>query len=171
VLGVIPAEGVSEAEAVAAINEHDQRLDALTRADAADKTPGVAQVRQSFQIIFALYGFVVPLVTGLFFLIVTVQKARALTLLRAVGVSGRRLVGSLLIQVLLVIGAGTAIGIVLFAPLVALDATSLSLRFDTRAVAGWAIALLVLGALSSIIAARRVMAIDPVTAATAGGAA
>ena len=41
--------------------------------------------------IFLLYGLVVPLVTGLFFLIITVQKAGSLTLLRAIG-APRRLV-------------------------------------------------------------------------------
>ena len=67
--------------------------------EAADEAPGVAQVRQSFQVIFLLYGLVVPLVTGLFFLIITIQKAGALTLLRAIGAPARRLVTALLVQV------------------------------------------------------------------------
>ena len=167
-IGVVPADGVSDADAVAAVNAQDDRLDALTRTDAADETPGVAQVQQSFRIIFALYGFVVPLVTGLFFLIVTVQKASSLTLLRAVGAPGRRLVGALLIQVLIVVGVGVVVGTALFVPLVAADATSVTLRFDGRAIAGWALLLVVLGMASSVIAARRVTAIDPATAATGG---
>jgi putative ABC transport system permease protein len=65
-------------------------LDPLTRADAASEFPGAGQVEQSFLIILGLYGFVVPLVTGLFFLIITFQKTRALTLLRAVGCPLRR---------------------------------------------------------------------------------
>lgn len=169
VLGVVPADGVSDDRAVAAVNARDDRLDALTRADAAAETPGVAQVRQSFQIIFLLYGFVVPLVTGLFFLIITVQKAGALTLLRAVGAPGRRLVGALLLQVLVVVAAGVALGTALFLPLVLADATSLSLRFDPAAVAGWAGILVVLGMASAVLAARRVAAIDPATAATGLG--
>ena len=167
-IGVVPADGVSDAEAVAAVNAQDDRLDALTRSDAADQTPGVAQVQQSVRIIFALYGFVVPLVTGLFFLIVTVQKASSLTLLRAVGAPGRRLVGSLLIQVLIVVGVGVVVGTALYLPLVVADATSVTLRFDGRAIAGWALPLVVLGMASSVIAARRVMAIDPATAVTGG---
>mgnify|MGYP006149133343 CR=1 FL=1 len=65
-------------------------LDALTKRDAADETPGVSQVRQSFQVIFLLYGLVVPFVTGLFFLILTFQKANALTLLNGgMGLGGQ----------------------------------------------------------------------------------
>ena len=75
---------------------------ALTRAEAAEKAPGVAEVRSSFQVIFLLFGLVVPLTTGLFFLIVTLQKARSLTLLRAIGARRGVLVRSLLLQVALV---------------------------------------------------------------------
>ena len=59
------------------------------------RRPGVVQVRQSFQVIFLLYGLVIPCVTGLFFLIVTFQKAGALTLLRAIGAPAGRLVSAL----------------------------------------------------------------------------
>ncbi len=78
-------------EVVAAINARSDDLDALTAVDAADQTPGVSQVRQSFSVIFLLYGLVIPCVTGLFFLIVTFQKSGALTLLRR---SARRPDGS-----------------------------------------------------------------------------
>ncbi|HET7719220.1 MAG TPA: hypothetical protein VFK43_04580, partial [Acidimicrobiales bacterium] len=64
VIGLRPEEGVSAAELARRVNDASDDADALTRADAADETPGVAQVRQSFQVIFLLYGLVVPLVTG-----------------------------------------------------------------------------------------------------------
>ena len=53
-------------------------------------------------------------VAGLFFLIVTFQKANALTLLRAIGAPAGRLVSSLLIQVVIVIGAGLLVGTLLY---------------------------------------------------------
>ena len=84
-LAVVPAEGTTPAEMTTAINAGSDDLGALTREQAADRSPGVAQVRQSFQIIFLLYGLVVPLVTGLFFLIITIQKAGSLTLLERSG--------------------------------------------------------------------------------------
>ena len=169
VLAVAPVAGTSDQQVADAINARSDDLDALPREAAADSTPGVSQVRQSFQVIFLLYGLVVPLVTGLFFLIVTFQKAGALTLLRALGAPGRRLVGSLLLQVLIIIGAGLALGIALYAPLSLTEVGSLALRFDARAVAAWSVVLLVLGVASSLVAARRVLAIDPVQATTGAG--
>src|SRR3546814_3464936 len=93
------ADGGVRSEALTAdINEADELADALTRSEAADEAPGVAEVRSSFQVIFLLFGLVVPLVTGLFFLIITFQKSRSLTLLRAIGAPGALLVRSLLVD-------------------------------------------------------------------------
>ena len=129
----------------------------------------MAQVRQSFQVIFLLYALVVPLVTGLFFLIITFQKAGALTLLRAIGARSGMLVRSLLVQVVLVIGGGLVLGVALYAPLTRIRLGDIALRFDAAAVAFWAVLLLVLGLLSAVVAARRVLAIDPIEATTGGG--
>ena len=169
VLGVIPADGVTEQEAVASINDQSLDLDALTREDAAAETPGVAQVQQSFNIIFLLYGLVVPCVTGLFFLIVTFQKANSLTLLRAIGAPARRLVSSLLIQVVVIIGAGLVIGTLLYYPLSQGSLGGIALDFETDAVIFWSVLLLGLGLVSSLVAARRVLAIDPIEATTGQG--
>lgn len=170
VIGVRPDPGVSDEALVARINEASPEADALTRAQAAEEAPGVAEVRQSFQVIFLLYGLVVPLVTGLFFLIITFQKAGALTLLRAIGARSGVLVRSLLIQVVVVIGGGIAIGTALYAPLSRVELGTIALRFDAGAVAFWAVLLLVLGLASAVVAARRVLAIDPIEATTGGGA-
>ena len=127
-------------------------------------------MRQSFQVIFLLYALVVPFVTGLFFLIITVQKANALTLLRAIGAPGRRLVAALLVQVLIIVGLGLARRNRALQPSHGdLDDHARSLRFETTAVSAGRVALLVLGLLSSLLAARRVLAIDPVLATTGAG--
>jgi putative ABC transport system permease protein len=168
-LAVVPAAGTTPSEVVADINTAAPDAEALTRADAADKSPGVAQVRQSFQIIFLLYGLVVPLVTGLFFLILTLQKAGSLTLLRAIGARGGVLAGSLLIQVILVVGLGLAVGIALYYPVSQARVGGLSLRFDPTVVVVWSVLLTVLALVSALASLRRVLRIDPIEATTGGG--
>jgi putative ABC transport system permease protein len=169
VLGVVPAEGFTPEQTVESINDQSLDLDALTREDAAAETPGVAQVQQSFNIIFLLYGLVVPCVTGLFFLIVTFQKANSLTLLRAIGAPAGRLVASLLIQVVVIIGAGLALGTLLYFPLSQSALGGIALDFETGAVIFWSVLLMGLGLVSSLVAARRVLAIDPIEATTGQG--
>jgi putative ABC transport system permease protein len=169
VLGVAPVDGLAPEVLAERINDLSEDLDALPRDDAADETPGVSQIQQSFRIIFLLYGLVIPCVTALFFLIVTFQKSRALTLLRAIGAPTRRLVSSLLLQAVIIVGVGFAIGVALYAPVSQLRVGGLQLRFETAAVTTWAILLLALGVGSSLLAVRRVLAIEPVEATTGGG--
>ena len=168
-MGVRPVAGLSPAALATRINDASDDADALTRERAAQESPGVAQVRQSFQVIFLLYALVVPLVTGLFFLIITFQKAGSLTLLRAIGARSGVLVRSLLVQVVLVIGGGLVLGVALYAPLTQVRLGDIALRFAAAAVVFWAVLLLVLGLLSAVVAARRVLAIDPIEATTGGG--
>ena len=168
-IGAAPDSGLDPATLAERINDSSDEADALTRQDAADQTPGVAEVRQSFQVIFLLFGLVVPLVTGLFFLIITLQKSASLTLLRAIGARSSLLVRSLMVQVVLVIGGGLAVGIALYTPLSQAQLGDVKLSFDVRAVVVWSVLLLVLGLLSAVVAARRVLAIDPIEATTGEG--
>jgi putative ABC transport system permease protein len=168
VLAVSGADGLTDTEVVERINDQSEDLDALTKNDAADETPGVSQVRQSFIIIFFLYGLVIPCVTGLFFLIVTFQKSGSLTLLRAIGAPANRLVWSLLFQATLIVVAGYLIGLALYLPVSQQRLGGIPLRFETTAVVVWAVLLFVLGIASSLLSARRVLAIDPIEATTGG---
>ena len=168
-IGVQPSPGTTPQTLVRRINAASPEADALTRPDAAQRTPGVSSVRQSFSVIFLLFAGVVPLVAGLFFLIITLQKARALTLLRAIGAPAGRLVQSLLIQALMVLGAGIVLGTLIWLPVSQATIGQLSLTFNPGAVLLWALLLLTLGLASALVAARRVLAIDPVEATTSGG--
>ena len=169
VLGVRPAEGVDAGALAARITDADPALDALTAADAAEGNPGVEQIRQSFDVIFVLFALVVPLVVGLFFLILTFQKASALTLLRAVGSRAAPLVRALLVQVALVLAGGIALAVAAYAPLSAQRVGDLALRFEGGAVLLWAAVIGGLGLLGALASVRRVLAVDPIEATTGGG--
>lgn len=168
-LGVVPADGVSPAELAQRINDAVGDADAVTRDEAADTAPGVAQVRQSFGVIFALYSVVVPLVTGLFFLIATLQKAPSLVLLRAIGAGATTLARSLVAQALVISIVGLAIGVGLFALLNGRPVGGLTVRFDPLTVAVWVAAFLLLGLLGTAASLRRVLRIDPLQATGIGG--
>ena len=169
-LALAPVDGVTPEQLAARINDVVADADAVTRQEAADTTPGVAQVRQSFRVIFALYGLVVPLVTGLFFLIVTLQKSRSLVLLRAIGARTGVLATALVVQVLVITGVGVAIGAALAWPLAGRRIGGLTLRFAPTTVIVWAALFLVLALIGTVASLRRVARIDPLEATTIGGA-
>jgi putative ABC transport system permease protein len=147
-------------------------VDAVDRATAVTSLPGVSSIQQSFTIILALAFVVVVLLTGFFFLIITVQKLTALTLLRAVGASSGYLLRNLVAQVVLVIAAGVAIAVGLL--LVAARAATtdvFEVRADPTVIGVTAGGILLLGLVASVASMRRVARIDPATATTriAGG--
>lgn len=169
-LALRPVDGETAGQLAARINAEVPDAEALPRAQAADTAPGVGQVRQSFQIIFGLYALVVPLVIGLFFLIVTLQKSRSLTLLRAIGARRSVLAQALLVQVVVVTVVGLVLGTAAYAAIARGRLGGLALSYDGGAVRSWSVAFLVLAIGGALVSLRRVLRIDPVEATTGGGA-
>jgi putative ABC transport system permease protein len=165
-----PVEGVSASELAARIDAAVPGVQALTNKQAADENPGVQGVNQSFQIILALAFLVATLVIGFFFLILTVQKAKSLTLLRAIGASSSYLIRNLLAQILMVLLAGMGLGLIL---LILIRSASFSgdveIALDPESIAITLIALAVLSLLAGFAAIRRVLRIDPLRATITAG--
>ena len=164
-----PAEGTTAQELAERIGTELDGVDPVTRAEAVDSAPGVGPVQQSFGIIVFLCLFVVVIVAGLFFLILTVQKAGSLTLLRAIGTPTRALVGSLLVQVVAVVVGGLVVGTVLLYAALAGGGSGIGATADLGLVLPNAALILVLAVLASLAAVRRVLRIDPIRATVPGG--
>jgi putative ABC transport system permease protein len=162
------AEGVDSAVVAGALADAIADTEVLTRAEAAARFPGVAEVTESFAIVLGLLGIVVALVAGLFFLILTVQKIPTLTLLSAVGVRARTLVATLLVQVVVVVGVGIAIGTALAAVLLGSVDFGFDTHLDLSGAASAAAAIMTLALLAALASVRRVLRVDP--AATLAGA-
>jgi putative ABC transport system permease protein len=168
-IAVAVAEG-EDAETVAArITERVDGVEALDRDTAVASLPGIGTIGQSFGILYFLLFIVVALVTGVFFLILTVQKRDALVLLRAVGARRRDIVWPVLIQVVAVVGVGIVVGSALAALSVGAAGEGLDASLSLRTVGVSGIAILVLGLVAAAGAIRRVLAIEPAEATGAAG--
>ncbi|MFV0524877.1 MAG: ABC transporter permease [Acidimicrobiales bacterium] len=145
-------------------------VEALDRETAAADLPGAGQISQSFNILYLLLFVVVTIVTGVFFLILTVQKQDSLVLFRALGASRLDAVRPVLIEVVVVVGSGGVAGALVAAGLLYLarDAFGSTLSPVTTIVS--VLFILALGVVASLGAVRRVLAIDPVEAARRGAA-
>ncbi len=168
-IGVEIAEGADPAAVARSLTQSIDGIEALERSAAVDNLPGVSQITQSFSILYLLLYIVVAIVTGVFFLILTVQKEDALVLLRAVGASSRDVIGSVIIQVLVVVGFGALIGSVVTAGLLAATRDVFGATLSPVTTVTTIGIIVVLGLLASVGAVRRVVAIDPVQATTSGG--
>ena len=168
-LGIDVADGADAGELAELLTQSIDGVEALDRSAAVDALPGVGQITQSFNILYLLLYIVVAIVTGVFFLILTVQKQAALVLLRAVGSSSRDIVTSVLVQVVVVVGAGTVIGTAVTAALLSMTRDIFGASLNAQTTAMSVTAIVALGLLASVGAVRRVLAIDPVQATVSGG--
>ncbi len=168
-LGVTVADGADPATVAAALTTDIEAIEALERSEAVDALPGVSSITQSFNILFLLLYIVVAIVTGVFFLILTVQKQDALVLMRAVGASSSDIVGSVILQVLIVVGTGSLLGVVVTGGLLSATRDVFGANLDPITTALSISLIIVLGLLASMGAVKRVLAIDPVQATVAPG--
>ena len=103
--------GADPAQVAADINQAVEGVEALEREAAADAAPGVESINQSLALILVLSYAVILVVTGFFFLFLTVQKAPALTLLRTLGAPQAAWWWvAVMTQTVLVVIAGCAVG-------------------------------------------------------------
>ncbi|CAN5761699.1 hypothetical protein BH24ACT15_BH24ACT15_11910 [soil metagenome] len=105
-VGVALDEDAGAQQVAAAITDSVAGVQAVDRGTAVTELPGAGQITQSFGILYLLLFVVVTIVTGVFFLILTVQKSDALVLLRAVDASRADVVRPVLIQVVIIVGLG-----------------------------------------------------------------
>ena len=168
-IGVEVADGADPEAVAQSLTDTIDGIEALDRAAAVDALPGVGAITQSFSILYLLLYLVVAIVTGVFLLILTVQKEDALVLLRAVGASNRDMIGSVVIQALVVVGLGALIGSAVAAGLLALTRDVFGATLSPVTTVTTVGVIVVLGLLASVGAVRRVLAIDPINATTTGG--
>ena len=163
-LAVVPSLGVSPEALAAAINGEVPSVTARTRSDAVANAPGVSATQASFVIVLTLAVVVVALVTGFFFLIMTVQKTAALTLLRALGAPAGYLVRGLIAQVALVLGVALLVAAGLLAATTATANTGLSLTIEPGALVASTASIVGLSLLAVAFSVWRVLRIEPIQA-------
>ena len=164
-VAVRTADGADPERVAAAITKAVDGAEGFTRAQAEAANPGVSSVRTSFFVILALFYVVVPLVSGLFFLILTLQKANSLTLLRALGAPPGLLIRNLMVQVVGVVVVGVGLATLLLWG-ASQGANELGIGVEPGPVLITGGVILALALLASLAAIRRVLAIDPIKATT-----
>ena len=144
-------------------------VEALTRSEAVASAPGVSSVQSSFAIVLGLAVAVVALVTGFFFLILTVQKTAPLTLLHAGGCTASYLIKGLLQQVALVLGVALVVALLLLWGATAASSSGLPLTIEPTALLTSTAIIVVLSLIGVGFSIWRVLRIQPVQAVSRQG--
>lgn len=160
-------EGADPAEVANRIPGQVAGTEALTMGEAVDAIPGVESVGRTFALLVAISFVIGVVVVGFFFLILTVQKLRAFTLLRATGASTASLSGSVSAQIVVVVlGASLLATALAWGALQGLS-TGLPVSIDPMGTASVVAAVLLASLGAGLLSVRRIAQIDPATAAGA----
>jgi len=132
--------------------------------DAVAKIPGISSITQSFGILVGLTFIIGIVVIGFFFLILTVQKLKAFTLLRAIGASTGSLATTVALQIALVVLVASAVAVGLTLLAVQGLNTGIPVQLDPVGIGVTVLSVLVFSLLAGLLSIRRIARIDPATA-------
>ena len=152
---------------VSSINTQVPGTKAYTESEAVDLIPGVQSISQTFGILTGLTFIIGIVVIGFFFLILTVQKMRTFTLLRAIGASSGKLSAAVALQITVVVLLASVIAVVLTLLAVRGLNSGIPVTLSPGLVGGVVVSVLVFSLLAGLLSIRRIGKIDPATAAGA----
>lgn len=169
IIGVQPEPGIDPGALTTRIDREVPGVEALTRERAVQENPGVQGVSNSANVILGLAFLVVTLVVAFFFLILTSQNAMTTTLLRAIGARPAYLVRALILQIVVVMAAGVALGVVLTLAVDAAARDSVPTDLDPATLAATVGAVTALALGGGLVSIRRVLRVDPLRATVNAG--
>jgi putative ABC transport system permease protein len=160
-------EGADPAAVATQVQQAVEGTEAFDRDAAVAAIPGVESVGQTFGLLVGITYVIGVVVVGFFFLILTVQKLKTFTLLRATGASTRSLAGSVTTQIAAVVLIASALATALAWFALQGLSTGLPVRIDPLTTGGVVAAVLLASLGAGLLSVRRIAALDPATAAGA----
>ncbi len=167
-VGVEPEPGEDSAELGDRITATVAGVEGLERSVAAAAAPGVASISQSFALIIGITFAVVVLVVGFFFLILTIQKLRSFTTLRAIGAGTGYLAFSLVVQIVVLVLLGSMLATAALWAATLGSSASFPLSVDATLVVAITFAVMVFSILAGLLSVRRIARVEPAEAARGG---
>ncbi len=159
--------GASASTVATDIGSTVQGTKGYTMSSAIANIPGVSSVSQTFGILVGLTFIIGIVVIGFFFLILTVQKMKVFTLLRATGASTWQLTKTVSFQITAVVFLASIVASLLtFGALQGVN-TGLPVSLSPALVGAVVVAVWIFSLLTGSLSVRRIRAIDPASAAGA----
>lgn len=135
-----------------------------TKAQAYAGSPGFSAETATMDLIRGFLLLISALIVGAFFTVWTVQRTRQIGLLKALGASNGYVVRDALGQLAVVLVAATVVGVAIGVGLGSLVGGGVPFSLRPGPVLGSAAVLVVLGMAGSLVALRRITAVDPIVA-------
>lgn len=146
------------------LNKHFLKTETVTKAAAIQGMPGYKEENGTITMMLAFLFAISAFVLAVFFYVLTLQKSNQFGILKAIGASNRFLGKTIVSQVFFVSLTSIIAGILLTYGTAFILPPEMPFSLDGKLVAVYAVVLLVISILSSLISVHRITKIDPLQA-------
>ncbi|PFP31063.1 cell division protein FtsX [Bacillus sp. AFS073361] len=146
------------------LNDVFDNTEIVTKADAIQGMPGYKEENGTIMMMLAFLLAISAFVLAVFFYVLTLQKSNQFGILKAIGASNGFLGKAIVSQVFLLSLTSIVVGILLSYGTALILPEGMPFTLDIKLVVIYAILLLVISILSSLISIRKITKIDPLQA-------
>lgn len=139
-------------------------IEVATKKEAINGLPGYTAENGTIMMMLGFLLVISAFVIGVFFYVLTLQKANQFGVMKAIGASNLFLTKAIVSQIALLAIISIGIGIILTYGTAAILPAGMPFALDPMLVCSYAIILLVVSVLSSLISVRKITKIDPLQA-------
>ncbi|MNZ98164.1 FtsX-like permease family protein [compost metagenome] len=147
-----------------ALNEHFTNTEIVTKSAAVQGMPGYKEENGTIMMMLAFLLAISAFVLAVFFYVLTLQKSNQFGILKAIGASNGFLGKAIVSQVFLLSLISIVVGILLTYGTAIILPEGMPFALDVQLVVVYAILLLVISVLSSLVSVRKITKIDPLQA-------
>lgn len=148
----------------ARLAESSEQLKVLTIPQLINKIPGYGPQVKTFALMIGALFIIVAFIVGIFMYIITIEKTAVYGVMRAQGISGRQLVGSLIWQSLILGLLGIGAGLLVNGLTTLVLPESVPYTNNGLLIAGFSGVLLLMTLLGALFSIWRILKIDPLDA-------
>jgi putative ABC transport system permease protein len=149
---------------IEAIVEHYDKIEVVTKSQAVMGMPGYKEESATIYMMLAFLMVISAIIIAVFFYVFILQKTQQFGVMKAIGASDSFIKKSIISQVFVLSFVSIVIGVVLTYLTALVFPKEMPFNLDFKMVVLYGIILLIVSVLGSIISARRVTKIDPLTA-------
>ncbi len=139
-------------------------IETVTKSKAVNGMPGYTAENGTIMMMLAFCIVISAFIIAVFFYVITMQKTQQFGVMKAIGASNGFIARAIVAQVAILSVVGILIGILLTYATALVFPEGMPFNLDPVLVTTYAIVLLIIALLSSIISVRQIVKIDPLTA-------
>ena len=140
------------------------KIETITHGDAVMGMPGYKEESATIYMMLAFLMAISAIIIAVFFYVFILQKTQQFGVMKAIGASDRFIKNSIISQVFVLSLISILVGVVLTYLTALVLPSEMPFNLDYKMVVVYGIILLVISVLGSVVSARRISKIDPLTA-------